>query len=289
MPFASGELLLWTSPLTPFFGREEMEMLRSTTVLLALALERADTLERERRASERLRELNELKDTFLSAVSHELRTPLTAILGFAMTLEQRFDELAPDRARGLARELVTAAERLEGMLADLLDLDRLRRGVLEPRLEEVDVAALAQRTVEAMTLDRRPIVEAEPAVAAVDVAKVERIIENLVYNAYKHTPPGTRVWLSVKALDDGVQLTVADEGPGVPEELRQRIFEPFERGDLAHAPGSGIGLSLVTRFAALHRGRSWVEERVGGGAAFHVFLPQNSPPVTAHRRLLPAR
>jgi signal transduction histidine kinase len=119
------------------------------------------------------------------------------------------------------------------------------------------------------------VAEADAVVIAVDPAKVERIVENLLMNAARHTAPDRRIWLKVTARDGGVAIAVEDDGPGVPAEIRGAIFEPFRQGPTAspHAPGTGIGLSLVARFAQLHGGRAWVGEREGGGAAFHVFLP----------------
>jgi signal transduction histidine kinase len=104
-------------------------------------------------------------------------------------------------------------------------------------------------------------------------------VENLVVNATRHTPAGTTVWVGVRRQDGGVLLVVEDEGPGVPPELREQVFEPFRKGrNVAdHAPGSGIGLALVARFATLHGGRAWVEDRQGGGASFRVFLPDGQP------------
>jgi signal transduction histidine kinase len=116
-------------------------------------------------------------------------------------------------------------------------------------------------------------VATERLTAAVDAAKVERILENLLYNAYKHTPPGSRVWVRLAAEGEGALLAVEDEGPGIPPAFRESIFEPFQRGEATDASGTGIGLSLVARFAELHGGRAWVEERAGGGASFRVFLP----------------
>jgi signal transduction histidine kinase len=116
-----------------------------------------------------------------------------------------------------------------------------------------------------------------PLKIAVDSAKVERIVENLLVNAARHTPPGTPIWVRVDRRDPGALLTVADAGPGVPAEQRERIFQPFHRGpsEVTHAPGSGIGLALVAQFAGLHGGRAWVEPRAGGGASFQVLLPDN--------------
>ena len=105
---------------------------------------------------------------------------------------------------------------------------------------------------------------------------MERIIENLLANAARHTPPGSRVWVSARREDAGVLLAVEDEGAGVPLELREAVFEPFRQGPgpSEHSPGVGVGLSLVARFAELHGGAAWVEDRPGGGASFRVYLPE---------------
>jgi signal transduction histidine kinase len=126
---------------------------------------------------------------------------------------------------------------------------------------------------------------------AVDAPKVERIVENLLANAARHTPAGTPVWVRVQAAADGALMVVEDAGPGVPAEVRQAIFQPFRQGPTitAHAPGSGIGLALVARFAGMHGGRAWVQERPGGGASFHVFLPDAHDPDAATPPERPAR
>jgi signal transduction histidine kinase len=234
---------------------------------------------REREASERLRALNEMKNSFLNAVSHELRTPLTAILGFADTLHSAKD-LDPDERNFILDRLQHNAEKLGRLLTDLLDIDRLERGILEPQRRDTDLAALVARVVtEAEARSGRAVeVHAEPVVASVDAPKIERIVENLVTNAMKHTPPGTPIWVRVRSEAEGVLIVVEDAGPGVPEDLREAVFEPFRQAStLSHSPGVGIGLSLVSHFAELHAGRVWVEDRPGGGASFRVLLPQPAP------------
>jgi two-component system OmpR family sensor kinase len=236
-------------------------------------------LERERDAVERLRAMDEVKNTFLQAVSHDLRTPLTAILGFALSL-QKEEELgltAEDR-RELAGRLAANARRLNRLVTDLLDLDRLQRGVLEPALSPTDLGALAQSVLDGLDgMPRHRIqTDVDPVIVSIDPAKVERILENLMVNASKHTPPQATIWLRVKRHEEGALIVVEDDGPGVPEGLRTTIFEPFRQapdGAADPSPGMGIGLSLVARFAELHGGRAWVDERPGGGASFRVYLP----------------
>jgi PAS domain S-box-containing protein len=265
-----GRPLFWQGILTDL----------TTTKLAGARL--AEALERERAAAEHLRAVDEMKTTFLQAVSHDLRTPLTTVLGIALTLEQRAGGLAAEEVADLLGRLSASARKLDGLLADLLDLDRLARGTLSPRRQLVDVGALTRRVVEEVGVAaEHPLVVDAPALQlAVDAPKLERIVENLVVNAARHTQAGTTIWIRVQPHDGGVLLAVEDEGPGVPAELREQIFQPFRKGrNVAdHAPGSGIGLALVARFAQLHGGRAWVQDRPGGGASFQVFLPHHQPP-----------
>ena len=125
-------------------------------------------------------------------------------------------------------------------------------------------------------LDGRELhVHIHPVVAEVDRAKIERIVENLVGNAVKHTPEGSSIDVRLETRGRDLLLVVGDHGPGIPDEYKEVIFETFNRGPsiLSLTPGAGIGLALVARFAAVHGGRSWVEDTPGGGASFHVLLP----------------
>jgi PAS domain S-box-containing protein len=242
--------------------------------------------DRERQAAGRLRSLDEMKNAFLSAVSHELRTPLSSVIGFARTLQQEEVNLPQEERRMMFDRLVANAQKLARLLSDLLDLDRLASGVIEPRRQVVDVGALARRVIEEADLGGRPLeLTADPAPAFVDPSHVERIIENLIVNAAKHTPPRTAVRLTVTSHPKAVEISVEDQGEGVPDDLKEMVFRPFERGDdNGHAPGTGIGLSLVARFAELHGGRAWVEDRPGGGARFRVSLPGLNLPAPAPTR-----
>ena len=222
------------------------------------------------------RRVEKLREDILSAVSHELRTPLTSVLGFALTLERHLGSLTQETIDETVSALARAARRLDRLLADLLDVERLRRGVVALQRERVDVDELVRRVVEECAPDGRALrVDCEPVIAEVDRAKLERIVENLAVNAGKHTPNAGSIEVRLTRRGGDMLLVVEDDGPGIPDEFKEVVFETFNRGPsmLATTPGAGIGLSLVAQFAAVHGGRSWVEDRPGGGASFHVLFP----------------
>jgi PAS domain S-box-containing protein len=217
------------------------------------------------------RELDALKDSFIRVVAHDLQNPLVAIAGLADVCLSR----SADAEQALQR-IRFQAQRLQHMVSTFLDLDRLYTNCWQPNGQPTDLGSLTRRVAGIVDLDRRPVtIDAEPVVAVVDPEHIERILENLLINAISHTPPGTPVWLRIAALGDDALLIVEDAGPGVPEDLRQQIFELFRTGDPG-ARRTGMGLWVVQRLAALHGGRVWVEDRPGGGASFRVLLPRCS-------------
>lgn len=274
-----GSRVRWETNASPLLGPGDevlgvVAVLRNVSAQRAAAAKLAEALERERSVSDELRQLHELKNTFLQAVSHELRTPLTSVMGFADLLEQR-DRLSEEQFDQIVRRLRANAVRLDRLLSDLLDLDRLSRGTLEPRRTAVDVLELVSRTVEQLGLVGRVRIKGDPVIAKIDGPRTERIVENLVANAHKHTPSDAEIVAIVREQEGGVVIQVDDRGPGVADPMKEAIFEAFRQGDTpaARAGGAGIGLSLVAAFARLHEGRAWVEDRPGGGASFLVHLP----------------
>ena len=225
------------------------------------------------------KQIDELRDSILSTISHELRTPLTAIIGFSITLKERGMRIAEETRDEMIAGLATQARKLDRLLADLLDVDRLRHGFVLPSFHQTDIGELVAHVASGYAAPTHTIeVEAAPIVAVVDAPKVERIVDNLLANAVNHTPPGTSISVGVAASDGGVLITVDDDGPGVPPAEREAIFGIFTRGGgESYVPGTGIGLSLVAQFAELHGGRAWVEESSSGGASFRVFLPGRPP------------
>ncbi len=236
----------------------------------------------EREETERLRALDETKNAFLAAVSHDLKNPLTTILGFAATLEARLDKLPREQSLEFLRQITRSGRKLERMLDDLLDMDRIDRGIIQPNLMRGDIAALVRGIVQDIDLGGQSVtIHADEVRAEVDPAKLERIVENLIRNAIKYAPSEREIDVRVAGHGGGFLLAVEDRGPGIPDDLKEKVFEPFERAPGANgmATGSGIGLSLVSRFTELHGGRAWVEDRPGGGASFRVYLPGRAPAV----------
>ncbi|MBW3620248.1 MAG: HAMP domain-containing histidine kinase [Actinobacteria bacterium] len=251
------------------FDEVGVNLVESVANLAATVVERAD--------------LEEMKTAFLSAVSHELRTPLAVVMGTATTLRHRGGQLRADQTQLLTERLEAHAHRLDRLLTDLLDIDRLARGVIEPRRREVDLSLMASRLVDALEVTTHPVKLYGSGVRAdIDGPQVERIIENLVRNAVKYTPAGTPIEISLQRLPDRVCILVEDRGPGVPDIAKTSILEPFVRLDADHpSPGTGIGLSLVRRFAQLHGGDIEVRDRPGGGATFSVTLVDDRPDLVA--------
>ena len=243
--------------------------------LKTLIADQREELEEQAEVSDDLRMRNEVKDVLLHAVSHDLKGPLAGVLGAMQTIRRAEQlRLSSDEIEELYKVIEQAGRKANRLIDDLLDLDRLRRGQLQPERRPTDVVTVARQVADELpTLEGHPMrIDGDQIMVDVDPAKVERIVENLLANAGKHTPAGTPIHVHVHARSNGVVLEVEDEGPGVPLGLREEIFEPFRQGEAARG-GVGVGLSLVLRFAQLHGGTAFVEDAAEGGARFVVTLP----------------
>jgi two-component system, OmpR family, sensor kinase len=230
---------------------------------------------------------------FVADASHELRTPLTSILANLELLES---ELEGER-REMAESALRSSRRMRRLVADLLLLARADAGREVPAVP-VDLSAVAREAAaEAGALSsHHPLSLDLPGPVAVSGAAddLHRLAGNLVENALLHTPPGTPVTVSVRREGDSALLEVADRGPGVPEELRERVFERFASGagDGATSRGSGLGLAIVKAVADAHGGRVELSAADGGGARFRVTLPAtDAAPVRSDEatRVFPSR
>ena len=247
---------------------------------LRLRFENVDLIADLSRAKEDAEAVSRAKSVLLANVSHELRTPLALILGPTRRLLQL--GAGGDEARHDLETVERNAQTLLKHLGDLLELAKLDAGRIEIMRSLVDVAELARRTAslfEIVAAERR----VELAVDAprtlpvlVDGSKIERVLLNLLSNAMKFAPDGGHVRVGVSAEDDGVALTVEDDGPGVPLASREVIFERFRRGDdgtTRRFAGTGLGLAIAREIVERHGGRIEVGDGTMGGARFRVTLP----------------
>ncbi len=234
-------------------------------------------------AHEKAKELERTKTEFFANVSHELRTPLALVLGPADKLLANATD--PEQRREL--ELITRSARtLLKHVNDLLDVSRLDVGKVHARYARVDVAALVRRVVEPFEglarerATRLDLHVPKSRIAEVDPDQVERIVANLVGNALKFTARGGVVRVALDSGTSELRLEVADDGPGVPEPLREKVFERFAQADegstRAHG-GTGLGLAIVKDFVALHHGSVAIATAPEGGALFTVLLPERAP------------
>jgi PAS domain S-box-containing protein len=236
------------------------------------------------RLNEKAKELDELKSRFFANVSHELRTPLALILAPVDRILSRED--LEEEARNDLLVVQRNARLLKRHVNDLLDIAKLEAGRMRMHHARTDLATLtrlASSYFEPLAADRniRFTVDTPAALPAqVDGEKVERMLINLLSNAFKFTPDGGVVGLSLKERSGRALIRVQDNGPGIPEKMRESVFERFRQGEGGmerHHGGTGLGLAIVQEFASLHGGAVDVKEAPGGGALFTLNLPLAAP------------
>lgn len=231
------------------------------------------------------RELQQMKNDVMAMITHEMRTPLTAIRGMSEVLMQ-FDADA-DRRREMHQTINEAAQRLSRMIDEYLDISRLESGVRQLRIASVRLATLIEQNLllmEPLAIQRdikltRQLADDLPEVL-VDEDLISRALTNLLGNAIKYSPPNSEVIVSAKTDGKSCFVSVSDQGPGIPPELRVRIFEKFYRVpriEDADAPGTGLGLAMVQEIVELHGGRVMLESDAGSGSTFTLRLPIQSP------------
>ena len=219
----------------------------------------------------------EIRSSLLSAVSHDLRTPLATITGAGTALRDEGGDLAAPERRELIDTLCEEAERLERLVANLLDMTRLEAGALEVKREWVPVEELVGSALGRIEgrLDGRAITTAIPPdlpLAPVDPVLLEHALVNLLENALKYTPAGTPIEISARRAGDGIDLELADRGPGLPDPA-EPLFEKFARHAAAGTGGVGLGLPIARGIARAHGGDVTADNRPDGGARFVLHLP----------------
>ncbi|MGW1765071.1 ATP-binding protein [Streptomyces sp. NPDC002073] len=248
-------------------------------VLGAFAAQAAVVLDRQRLVGEAeearaLAEGNRIRTALLAAVSHDLRTPLAAIKAAVSSLRSEDVEWSEEDRAELLEGIEAGADRLDHLVGNLLDMSRLHTGTVTPLIREIDldeVVPMALGGVPEGSVDL-DIPESLPMVA-VDPGLLERAVANIVENAVKYSPDGTAVLVAASALGDLVEVRVVDRGPGVPDEAKDRIFEPFQRhGDAPRGAGVGLGLAVARGFTEAVGGTLTAEDTPGGGLTMVLTL-----------------
>lgn len=245
------------------------------------AMEEARTSEerrlREAVAADAVRRSDAAKTAVLRSVSHDLRSPITAITTASEVLRELGDSLPESERDELVAAILAQVQRLDRLVANLLELSRLEAGAATPTRELWTVDGLVARALDAIAVDEHRVdVDLPSDIPPVDVdpAQLERALVNVIENALKFSGPGERVALRATTVAGEVFLHVSDQGPGVPTHERERVFEPFVRGTAAGGDrGSGLGLAIARGFVGINGGRLWVESARSGGSEFVLALP----------------
>jgi two-component system sensor histidine kinase KdpD len=255
-------------------GQDERSVIQTFASQMALAIE-GMRLASEAQQARVEAETSRLRAALFSSVTHDLRTPLASITASVTSLQEAGAPLSSEDRRELLETIQQEAERLNRLVGNFLDLSRMRAGVLVPAkspvaLDEVMEGVVARLEPLLKEHEVRLILRENVPEIPVDVVQIDQALTNVLENAGKFTPPGKQITVSVARWHGGVQVRIADQGPGIPAEQRERVFEPFVRGE--GSTGSGLGLAIARAIVEAHGGRIRVGSAPGGGAAVTVEL-----------------
>jgi signal transduction histidine kinase len=238
------------------------------------------------RANKKLKELDNLKDEFVSIASHELRTPMTAVKSYLwMAINQPGQKIEPTLAKYLDI-CYASTERLIRLVNDMLTVSRIERNKIELKLATIDMYEVAELVYNELkvTADQNHIIFAlsredkKPYLVDGDKDKLREVIQNIVGNALKFTPAKGHIKVHFSKTRDCVHIAVSDTGPGIPKESMGLLFQKFQKIDYSYAkhsnqPGTGLGLYISKQIVSLHKGSIEVQSEVGVGTTFTVSLP----------------
>jgi two-component system sensor histidine kinase KdpD len=288
-----GVLALLPSSLRRVFLPEQQRLLETFLNQTALAIERVRLAQAAQTAQIKV-ETESLRNSLLAGISHDLRTPLAAIVGAASSLAEEPERLAPEARRELARTIYDEGQRMATLANNILDMARLDAGAVTLNrdwypLEEIVGGVLTRMRAR---LEGRPVRIALPKDAPLvklDAVLIEQVLTNLIENALKYTPAATGVEISAEFAPQAATVTVADEGPGIPPGLEEKLFDKFYRASPERAQsGVGLGLTICRAIVEAHGGRIWAGNRPSGGAAFRFTLPLDEAPPAIETEETPA-
>jgi signal transduction histidine kinase len=266
----SGELRTW------LFSAEVANINNEPCILSVTT----DITERKK-AEEKLRQIDQMKSEFLSNVSHELRTPLATIKGYATLILDYYAKLDAEETRDYLKSIDLSTDRLTKLVDNLLDTSRMESGLLKLEKTTTNIVQLIKSVVAEASIRAEPYHFAVKAAgrvitADIDARRIRQVLDNLIDNAIKYSPPGTEIQVSAVKSGNELLVSVTDQGPGIPAGELKNIFERMyriERRLYSGLDGIGLGLYLCQRLVEAHHGRIWAENRPGRGSIFRFILP----------------
>jgi signal transduction histidine kinase len=252
-------------------------LLRLMGHYVAGALHSAQSVAVIEAANAQLEHLSKAKSDFVSIVSHEFRTPLTGIQGFSELI--RDEDLTPEEIKEFAGDINKDARRLNRLITDMLDLDRMESGRMSLHLEEVDLNAVIAEAAALMipNAPNHPLrldLEATMRTVSGDRDKLTQVLTNLLGNAVKYAPQGGEIVIHGWSESGMAHISVQDHGLGIPAPAIDEVFERYARlGSSRHIQGIGLGLPIVRQITQLHGGTTWAESVLGAGSTFHFTIP----------------
>ncbi|MGH2755608.1 MAG: ATP-binding protein [Actinomycetota bacterium] len=232
------------------------------------------------KTAEELRDLDQTRSDFVTMVSHEIRSPMTVVAGIADVLRKRRSRLSEQSIEELTETLAREARRLAKLVSEILDLEAIDRGGMELEVGKVDVAELAKESIADAGESGRITLDIAPGdmELRIDRDKIKQVLLNLISNAAKFAPEGTPITVRVHPEEMSIVVRVEDEGPGIPPEKMEQLFQRFSRLEGTKTkPGSGLGLYLSRLIVERHGGVIWADSEPGGGATFAFRLPREPP------------
>jgi two-component system sensor histidine kinase KdpD len=262
----------------PALGPSERALLNALAAQAVLALERA-RLDAEARSARIDAEASQIRAALFSSVTHDLRTPLASIKAGVTSLLERGIVYDATQQKELLGAMLEETDRLNRLVGNLLHLARVRAGALVPAkqlvpFDDIVEAVLTRMKAALGRFNVRTMIRPEAPAVWVDPIQIDQVLTNVLENAVRYSPSNGEIVISVAPLQDGVQVRIADEGPGIPTEEREHVFEAFVKG-----PGgaTGLGLSIARAVVAAHDGKIWAEGTPSGGTAIVFQLPLGAP------------
>ena len=253
-------------------------MLNAFAAQLSLALERA-RLGEEAAGARVEAEASRIRAALFSSVTHDLRTPLASIMASASSLLEQGVPFSEEQRHELLQTILEEADRLNRLVANLMDLSRLRAGALTPTVEPVPlediISSVTRRLAPALAgREVRVLIREDVPAVPVDVVQMDQVLTNLIENAVRYTPKGTPIGIAAARWHGMVEIRVSDRGPGIPAEARAKVFQEFYREDVeGRRSGTGLGLAIANAIVTAHGGSMGVEDTPGGGATIWLHLP----------------